>query len=455
MSTDATPESLQVDPELEKEFERAIAYQLTDDDIDRAQLLIGADTASRHRELYSVASPDALRNWAMGVGDDNPLYIDEDYGPTTRWGSQIGHGTMAGHIKTPMLGDPMPDEIKRQTRSLFRGVHVFVSGGRWEWYRPIYPGDRIFSFDGEESLDVKQSEFAGRSVIQVRRDVAINQRGEVVGVYRILRVLTERKTARERGKYAEIEPATYTDDDYKRIDDIYEQEQPRGAEPRYWEDVEIGDALPPMVKGPLTVTEMIAFHAGGYGFVPYGLRASRLGFKNRRRIAPFYIKNANGVYDVAQRLHWDSDWAKAIGNPMAYDYGVLRQCWFYHHVSDWAGDDAFIEGLEDSIRKFNYMGDTQFLSGEVTGKREDTGRYLVDLKLSMVSQRDVETAYATATVSLPSRHAGIPPLPAVPLDLQRKAFQMFARHNDLSALRRDDLSALRRDDLSAARRRGE
>ncbi len=451
MSADATPESLQVDPELEKEFERAIAYQLTDEDIERARLLIGVDTASRHRELNSVASPDAIRNWAMGAGDDNPLFIDEDYGPATRWGSQIAHGTMAGHIKTPMLGDPMPAEVKKQTRSLFRGVHVFVSGGNWEWYRPIYPGDRIYSFDGEESLDVKQSEFAGRSVIQVRRDVAINQRGEVVGVYRILRVLTERKTARERGKYADIEPATYTDADYERIDAIYEQEQPRGAEPRYWEDVQVGDTLLPMVKGPLTVTEMIAFHAGGYGFVPYGLRASRLGFKNRRRIAPFYIKNANGVHDVAQRLHWDSDWAKAIGNPMAYDYGVLRQCWFYHHVSDWAGDDAFIERLEDSIRKFNYMGDTQFLSGEVTGKREEGGRYLVDLKLSMLSQRDVETAYATATVSLPSRQAGLPPLPAVPIDLERKASQMFARHNQLRVAGRDHLSAAGRDHLGAAR----
>ena len=188
-------ESLQVDAELEKEFEKAIDYALTDEDIERARLLIGVDTASRHRELFSVATPDAMRNWALGVGDDNPLYTEEEYGPTTRWGSQIGHGTMVGHVKTPMLGDPIPAELKAATKSLFRGIHVFVSGGTWDWYRPLYPGDRIFSFRGEETLDVKKSEFAGRSVIQVSRDVAINQRGEVVGVYRILRVLTERKTA--------------------------------------------------------------------------------------------------------------------------------------------------------------------------------------------------------------------------------------------------------------------
>ncbi len=436
MSNDAAPESLKVDPSLEAEFERATAYLLTDEDIERAHHLLGHDTASRHRELYSVATEDAIRNWSLGVGDDNPLYTDEEYGRTTRWGSQIGHGTMVGHVKTPMLGDPIPDDVKKKTKSLFRGIHVFVSGGTWDWYRPIYPGDRIFSFDGEETIDVKQSEFAGRSVIQVRRDVAINQRGEVVGVYRIVRVLTERKTARDRGKYAEIEAAHYTDADYEKIDAIYEQERPFGSEKRYWEDVVVGDELPPMVKGPLTVTEIIAFHAGGYGFVPYGLRSSRVGYKNRKRIGPFYIKNENGVYDVAQRLHWDSQWAKAIGNPMAYDYGVLRQSWFYHHVSDWAGDDAFIERMEDSIRKFNYQGDTQFLSGKVVAQREVDGRYLVDLELHMVNQRDTETAYASATVSLPSRDAGLPPLPAVPVDLQRKAFEMFARHNELADQKR-------------------
>ena len=433
--TDKTHAAFKVDDELEKEFQKALEYELTDADIERAKLLLGIDVASKQRELNSVATPDALRNWALGVGDDNPLYTDEDYGVDTRWGTQIGHGTQMGHLKTPMLGDPISDEIKQKTKGVFRGVHVFVSGGTWDWYRPLRPGDRIFSFRGEESLDVKQSEFAGRSVIQVSRDVAINQFGEVLGVYRILRVLTERKQSRSKGKYAAIEPAHYTDADYEKIDAIYAQEGPRGKDKRYWEDLNVGDELNPMVKGPTTITEMIAFHAGGYGFVPYGLRSSRIGYKNRKRIAPFYIKNAQGIHDVAQRLHWDSEWAKAIGNPMAYDYGVQRQCWFYHHVADWAGDDAIIVAQEDSIRKFNYMGDTQFLSGKVVAKRDDNGQKVVDLELRMVNQRDTETAYGTATVALASRADGLPLYPKVPIDLERLGAEMFAKHTELAARR--------------------
>jgi acyl dehydratase len=436
-STSRSPnEAFKVDEKLEKVFEEALKHELKDEDIERAKLLIGVNLASNARELYSEATPDALRNWAHGTGDDNPLYCEEDYGPKTRWGGQIGHGTQVGHIKTPMLGDPMPEDIKKATKGLFRGVHVFVSGGTWDWYRPLRAGDRIYSYHGEESVEEKKSEFADRSVIQVRRDVALNQHGEVVGVYRILRVLTERKKSREKGKYAAIEPASYTDEDYEHIDAIYAAETPRGAEKRYYEDVKVGDELQPMVKGPLTVTEIIAFHAGGYGFVPYGLKSSRLGYKNRQRIKPFYIKNELGVWDVAQRLHWDSEWAKGIGNPMAYDYGVMRQCWLYHLVSDWAGDDAFIERLEDSIRKFNYQGDTQFLSGKVVGKREQDGRYLVDLEMHMKNQRDTETAYGSATVSLASRDAGLPPLPPIPVELQREAAAMFARHNELLAERK-------------------
>ncbi len=430
-------EGLQVDEKVAAEFEKATAYKLTDEDIERARLLIGHDTASKHRELFSVATPDAIRNWSRGVGDDNPLFTEESYGPSTRWGSQIGHGTMVGHVKTPMLGDPLDADVKANTKSVFRGIHVFVSGGSWEWFRPLFPGDRLYCFSGEETLEVKQSEFANRSVIQVRRDVQINQHGDVVGIYRILRVLAERDTARKKGKNAAIEPATYTDEDYERIDAIYAAEAPRGADKRYWDDVNVGDAMDPMVKGPLTVTEQIAFHAGGYGFVPYGLTSSRVGYKNRKRIAPFYVRNDQGIWDVAQRLHWDSQWAKAIGNPMAYDYGVMRQSWFFHHVSDWSGDDAVIVKMDDSIRKFNYMGDTQFLNGEVTAKRvEASGQHVVDLKMQMINQRDTETAYATATVALPTRATGLPIYPAVPADIAQKAAQMFARHNELSAKRR-------------------
>ncbi|OCB27466.1 acyl dehydratase [Mycobacterium malmoense] len=427
--------------DVKEEFEANTRAELTDSDIERARLLIGVNLASKLQEHISTATYDSIRNFALGVGDDNPLFIDEHYGATTRWGAQVAPNSMSQIIQAPMLGDPMPEDVKRSTKGLFRGVHVYVSGGTTDWYRPIYPGDRLFCYNGEETLEVKNSEFAGRSVIQVRRDVKVNQRGEVVSVHRILRVLTERKTAKDRGKYSSIEPANYSDEDIEKIDAIYASEQRRGANKRYWEDVTVGESLPAMAKGPLTVTDIIAFHAGGYGFIPYGLKSGRLAYRNRKRIGAFYIKNELGVPDVAQRLHWDSEWAKAIGNPMAYDYGVMRETWFHHYLTDWAGDDAFVTRQQDSMRKFNYHGDVQFLSGEVVGKRERDGLFVVDVKMKMSNQRGVETSYAEATIALPSRDHGATLLPEVPDDIARTSTQMWERHIELTDANRRSAKA--------------
>jgi acyl dehydratase len=417
---------------VEKDWDKAVGYAITDGDIERARLLLGVVSPSRHREYIQTATCDNIRNFAHGCGDDNPLYCDPKYAAGTRWGSVIAPGMMAGVINSPMKGDPIDPELKAKTKSLFRGIHVFVSGSTWDWHRPIFPGDTLYSYAGEESLDVKASEFAGRSVIQIRRDVKVNQRGEVVAVYRILRVLTERKTAVKKGKYSAIQPAVYTDADIAELDRIYEAELVQGPQKRLWEDVNIGDSLGTMAKGPLTVTDVVCFHAGGYGFVPYAPSAGRLAYKNRKRIAPFYVKNEYGVPDVAQRLHWDPKWAQAIGNPMAYDYGVMRENYFQHYLSDWFGDDGVVVRVHDEIRKFNYMGDRQIITGQVVDKRLENGRYLVDVQAQFTNQRDEVTVKANATIALPSRTGGLPLYPEAPQELQQTASQMMARHWELS-----------------------
>ena len=51
------------------------------------------------------------------------------------------------------------------------------------------------------------------------------------------------------------------------------RERPRGAEPRWFEDVHEGDEVGPMVKGPLTVTDIVCWHAG-MGMGLYGVQAA-------------------------------------------------------------------------------------------------------------------------------------------------------------------------------------
>ena len=115
--------------------------------------------------------------------------------------------------------------------------------------------------------------------------------------------------------------------------------------------------------------------------MPYEPCANRIAYKNRQRIAPFYVKNEYGVPDVAQRVHWDSAWAQAIGNPMAYDYGVIRDCWLSHYMTDFMGDDGWLVSQSSEIRKFNYIGDTHIFTGEVVDKRHEDGRCVVDIEM--------------------------------------------------------------------------
>ena len=82
------------------------------------------------------------------------------------------------------------------------------------------------------------------------------------------------------------------------------------------------------------------------------------------------------------------------------------------------------------------MGNPQFPPGQVGAKREEDGQKGVDLEWHMITQRDPEPAYGTATVALPSRTDGLPLFPRVPVTLERQAAELFARHSELSAQRR-------------------
>lgn len=414
-------------------IESAIEARITDEDIEKARRLVGADVAVKDRQYITEATEDSIRNFAQSTGDDNPLYAEPDYGARTRWGSQIAPNIMAAVINRPLYGDPLSPELKAIKKGLFRGVHLFVSGSEWNWYRPIRPGDRIYSFEGEDGVEVKPSEFAGRTVTKFLRTVKFTEDGEVVGVYRKRSILSERKAAKTKSKYGDLKPAQWTDKELARIDELYAAEERRGAVPRYFEDVEVGEAMGEMAKGPLTVTDIIVFHAGGYGFVPYGLFSHRLAWKNRNRIPAFYIKNSMGVPDTAQRVHWDVELAqKTTGNPLPYDYGVMRETWLHHFLANWAGDDAWVEYQYDEVRKFNYLGDVQIISGKVVEKRVEDGRCLVDVELETRSQRDMVCTICRATVALPSRKRGPVRLPVPGEDLRRRVEQMLKRHEELA-----------------------
>jgi hypothetical protein len=79
------------------------------------------------------------------------------------------------------------------------------------------------------------------------------------------------------------------------------------------------------------------------------------------------------------------------------------------------GDDAWLWKLDCEFRRFNYVGDTQWLRGRVTRKFLAAGaRPAVDLELEARNQRDEVTTPGRATILLPSREHGPVRLPDPP-----------------------------------------
>ena len=84
------------------------------------------------------------------------------------------------------------------------------------------------------------------------------------------------------------------------------EEEVRGKTPRYFEDVKVGDKLPTMVKGPMTVTGFIAYAQGWGGLY---IRANKLNWQQIHKHPGLGIKNRFGIPDCPERVHWESEFA--------------------------------------------------------------------------------------------------------------------------------------------------
>ena len=169
-----------------------------------------------------------------------------------------------------------------------------------------------------------------------------------------------------------------------------------------------------MVRGPLTLTDLINYNMaqgwGGYGCPPH-----RLAQENRKRLRGFYSRNEFNAWDTVQRSHWDASLLEDASVDRLYDYGSMRYAMLCNYLSNFAGDDGWVFFVRYELRKFNYMGDTTWLSAEIVDARVDENLGpLIDLQVRGMNQRGQENITASATILVPSRKHGPVRLPAPP-----------------------------------------
>ncbi len=343
-------------------------------------------------QFNKLASKEVIRNWAYGIGDGNPLWLDEEYAGKTRYRTIVAPPSWLYSVFPTYVQQGLP------------GVHAFHSGNDWEFYKPAFLGDEITPECIFTGFEEKPSKFADKMVMEYQEAKYYNQRNELLAKAKTWLVRSERKAAREKGKYLQIQlPHPWSEGELKKVEDEVRAEQVRGSQVRYWENVSVGEELPALVKGPVGLTDMIAFFgaSGVIKLVAHGL-ARRLydghptwGFRDPNTFA---MEPMAGV-------HWNNEACKSAGLPYPYDAGIQRNSWLLHLLTNWIGDEGWIKRCYAEYRKFVYLSDVIWFKGKVTRKYSENGEFCVDIETHGINQRGEDTIPGKATVILPSKEA--------------------------------------------------
>ena len=137
----------------------------------------------------------------------------------------------------------------------------------------------------------------------------------------------------------------------------------------YFDDVKVGDELPPLVKGPIQQIQLTRYAGASGDFNP---------------------------------IHQDDEFAKAAGMGGVFAHGMLSMGFVAQSLTDWAG--------AGSVRKIGVrftglvrLKDTVTCKGRVVGATRHDGVGVVDLELWAENQRGEKVVTGKGTVALPVR----------------------------------------------------
>ncbi len=141
------------------------------------------------------------------------------------------------------------------------------------------------------------------------------------------------------------------------------------AQQLYFEDVQEGTEIPPLVKQPSNV-QLFLFSA---------------------------------VTRNAHRIHYDKDFAISEGHPDVLIHGPLQGAFLAQLVTDWIGKHGVLKRISYQNRARAFIGDTITCKGRVTRKYVQGGEHCVECEIRAERQTGEVCSPGTATVILPAR----------------------------------------------------
>ena len=355
---------------------------------------------------HSEVTEDLIRLFCAGIGNPNPLYTDAAYAKTTRWGGLIAPPYFEVRIsEAPYF--PSPLQVPGWLAAL--GSDQPLTRG---YFRPYRPGDVVHAID--EYLGMEEVTRAGEPFRRFNagaRRTYLDRRMETISYQELrghVRAIPPDKIEESRDllyQGQDRERRRLSTQELDAIHQGYEEELAgkwrRGAEIRYWDDVEIDDKLHPIAFGPYDIHDAVAY----FGNIGYASAHAVKWGRMKHDMARLPVDPETGeVHHVVDLRLSDAIARASTGDcPYAQAFGLGLECSIGHCVTNWTGDDGFLKKIDSWMNGWGYHGEVFTVRGTVADKRIENGEHLVDIDLTMTTNTGHRLFKSRATVRLLSR----------------------------------------------------
>ena len=278
--------------------------------------------------------------------------------------------------------------MKAPLASLIGGVEV-------EWFGHVYAGDALSSEPRQKEFFEKRNKEGRRLNFVISEIDYRNQENSLVA-----RATGTMIMATQIGLQTmmEHESPHYDDGALERLESTWRREYRRGADTLFFEDARGDSEIPSIVRGPLTIGDMVAWNAA----IGPSYKAGRWGYLDLSKAMHTAMVNPVTGFPVKySQQHEDANMAAGRGMPAPFDNGVMRFAWVAPLVTNWMGDEAFLKRLKVQVARPGLYGDLTTYSGRITARDEETRT--VTLEITGTRQDGMVNTRGEAEVVLPAR----------------------------------------------------
>jgi amino acid adenylation domain-containing protein len=379
------------------EFPPNYAPEQIDRFYEETLLLNGREIVERPH-WNTLASADAIRHFAFGTSDDNPLWLDEAYAAASPHGRLLAPPAFVCSVLYPFLHGAA---VEAPLTSLIGEISV-------DWLRTIRVGDRLRAAARQTEVTEALDRRGRRIFFIVAETTYWNQEDRVVAtakgtMVRIARGENDALLDRQMSRYDEAER--------DRLRRAIESESRAGQASPTGAEVWVGMPLPVVMRGPLTIGDLVCWQAA----IGPSYRAGSLGYLDAVEAPHTAAVNPVTGWPVKySQQHEDFLLAAQRGMPAPFDNSLMRFAWLAPLLTDWMGDHGFLKRLSVQTGAPLIYGDATWYRGVVVEKRPVTGADAVDVRIRIagVNQLGATTTSGEAVVTLPARRVGArPPRP--------------------------------------------